>query len=103
MPNELMQHTLKTGGLPATDYEPIDPKAERKLLQKLDLVIWPVFFVIYMMSFLDRINISNARIQGMAAELDMLYTGMLSYTGFRHREIFSTRRPSSTQPLKQED
>jgi hypothetical protein len=64
--------TPKTGGLPATEYEPIDPKAERKLLLKLDLVIWPVFFMIYMMSFLDRINISNARIQGMAAELDML-------------------------------
>ncbi|KAJ6119017.1 Major facilitator superfamily domain general substrate transporter [Penicillium samsonianum] len=64
--------TPETGGLSATDDEPIDPKAERKLLLKLDLVIWPVFFVIYMMSFLDRINISNARIQGMAAELDML-------------------------------
>lgn len=58
-------------GLSATEYDPIDPKAERKLLLKLDLVIYPVFFVMYMMSFLDRINISNARIQGMEQELGL--------------------------------
>jgi hypothetical protein len=50
---------------------PIDPKTESKLVRKLDLVIFPTFFVIYMMSFLDRINISNARIQGMVADLDL--------------------------------
>lgn len=53
------------------DHCPIDATAERKLLLKLDFVIWPVFFIIYMMSFLDRINISNARIQGMAEDLDL--------------------------------
>jgi hypothetical protein len=51
---------------------PIDPKAESRLVRKLDLIIFPTFFVIYMMSFLDRINISNARIQGMVAELDLV-------------------------------
>jgi hypothetical protein len=50
---------------------PIDPVAERKLLLKLDLVLFPVFFVIYMMAFLDRINISNASIQGMTQELHL--------------------------------
>lgn len=49
----------------------IDPQAERKLLRKLDLILWPVFFVIYMMAFLDRINVSNAAIQGMTAELGL--------------------------------
>lgn len=49
---------------------PIDPKVERRLLMKLDLCIYPPLFVIYMMSFLDRINISNARIQGMTEEID---------------------------------
>jgi hypothetical protein len=51
--------------------EPIDPVAERRLLMKLDLIIFPVFFVVYMMAFLDRINISNASIQGLSAELDL--------------------------------
>ncbi|KAK0648095.1 major facilitator superfamily domain-containing protein [Cercophora newfieldiana] len=50
---------------------PIDPEAERGLLLKLDLMLWPVFFIIYMMAFLDRINISNAAIQGMTAELHL--------------------------------
>lgn len=50
---------------------PIDPAAERRLLLKLDLMLWPVFFVIYMMAFLDRINISNAAIQGLTAELHL--------------------------------
>ena len=51
--------------------EPIDPQAERRLLLKIDLMLWPVFFVIYMMAFLDRINISNAAIQGLTAELHL--------------------------------
>lgn len=49
----------------------IDPKAERKLLFKLDFCIYPTLFIIYMMSFLDRINISNARIQGMEEDLNL--------------------------------
>lgn len=49
----------------------IDPVAERKLLWKIDLMLWPVFFVIYVMAFLDRINISHAAIQGMTAELGL--------------------------------
>jgi hypothetical protein len=53
------------------DAAPIDPQAERRLVRKLDLVIFPVFFVVYMMAFLDRINISNANIQGMSAELHL--------------------------------
>ena len=54
-----------------TSDRPIDPEAERKLLLKLDLTLFPVFFVIYMMAFLDRINISNASIQGLTAELHL--------------------------------
>lgn len=49
----------------------IDPDAERRLLRKLDCTVYPILFIVYMMSFLDRINISNARIQGMAADLDL--------------------------------
>ncbi|KAJ3497870.1 hypothetical protein NLG97_g1567 [Lecanicillium saksenae] len=45
--------------------------AERRLIWKLDLIIFPIFFILYMMSFLDRINISNAKIQGMAEELNL--------------------------------
>ncbi|KAK9423014.1 putative Major facilitator superfamily domain-containing protein [Seiridium unicorne] len=46
-------------------------KAERKLLLKIDFYVYPILFVIYMLSFLDRINISNARIQGLSEDLDI--------------------------------
>lgn len=62
--------TPKTDGS-VTDDTYVDPKAESRLVRKLDMVIYPVFFVIYMMSFLDRINISNARIQGMVPDLEL--------------------------------
>ncbi|KPM43660.1 hypothetical protein AK830_g2876 [Neonectria ditissima] len=59
-------------GTPSSiDLGPIDPKVERRLLMKLDLCIYPPLFIIYMMSFLDRINISNARIQGLTEEIDL--------------------------------
>ncbi|KAI2617222.1 MFS general substrate transporter [Hypomontagnella submonticulosa] len=50
---------------------PLDVHAERRLLRKIDLHVWPILFVIYVLSFLDRINISNARIQGMAEDLEL--------------------------------
>jgi sugar phosphate permease len=60
-----------SGSVTSDELPPIDPAAERRLVRKLDLVIYPVFFVVYMMSFLDRINISNARIQKMDVELGL--------------------------------
>lgn len=68
----LENEKLADGDANASDSgKPIDHRAERKLLLKLDLMLWPVFFVIYMMAFLDRINISNAAIQGMTTELHL--------------------------------
>lgn len=49
----------------------IDPEAERRLVWKLDRYIYPPLYILYMMAFLDRINISNARIQGMVTDLDL--------------------------------
>ncbi|KAI0480070.1 major facilitator superfamily domain-containing protein [Xylariaceae sp. FL0804] len=48
-----------------------DADAERRLVRKLDLHVYPILFVIYVFSFLDRINISNARIQGLVEDLDL--------------------------------
>lgn len=49
----------------------IDPVAEKKLLRKIDARILPPLFVLFLLAFLDRTNIGNARIQGMTAELKM--------------------------------
>ncbi|PSN62452.1 MFS general substrate transporter [Corynespora cassiicola Philippines] len=49
----------------------IDPAAEKKLLRKLDLHILPPLFVLFLLAFLDRTNIGNARIQGLTEDLGM--------------------------------
>ncbi|KAL2130288.1 hypothetical protein VTI74DRAFT_6660 [Chaetomium olivicolor] len=46
-------------------------KQEARVVRKLDLNLMTLFFVLYMLAFLDRGNIGNARIAGMAAELGL--------------------------------
>lgn len=53
------------------DIEPIDQVAEKKLLLKCDLHVLPMISLLYMMAFIDRINIGNARIQGLEKDLHM--------------------------------
>lgn len=49
----------------------IDLVLEKKLVRKCDLHVVPVLFVLFLMSFLDRTNIGNARIQGLEKDLGM--------------------------------
>jgi hypothetical protein len=49
----------------------IDEEAVRRLRLKIDINLYPILFLIYALSFLDRINISNARIQGLTEELNL--------------------------------
>ncbi|KAH9884288.1 major facilitator superfamily domain-containing protein [Xylariomycetidae sp. FL2044] len=49
----------------------IDAEEEKKLIRKLDITVCPVLFCIYLLSFLDRANIGNARIQGMDEDLEL--------------------------------
>jgi len=55
----------------AIDAAAIDPAAEKKLLRKLDLHVLPVLWLLFMLAFLDRTNIGNAKIQGMIKDLDI--------------------------------
>ncbi|KAG9255500.1 major facilitator superfamily domain-containing protein [Emericellopsis atlantica] len=50
----------------------IDPVAERKLIRKLDLWIVPPVMLLYLLSFLDRVNIGNARLYGMEEDLGLV-------------------------------
>jgi len=49
----------------------IDHAAEKKLLLKIDLHLMPILFIVYMLAFLDRVNIGNAKIQGLTTDLKM--------------------------------
>jgi hypothetical protein len=51
--------------------EPIDKTIEKKLIRKIDFYLIPIFFLLLMAAFLDRINIGNARIIGLEKDLHM--------------------------------
>ncbi|KAJ6498956.1 MFS general substrate transporter [Mycena sanguinolenta] len=53
--------------------------AHAKILRKLDVHLLPFVSLLYLLSFLDRANIGNAKIAGMAKDADL--------TGFRYNTI----------------
>ena len=44
---------------------------ERALIRKLDYKLLPALTFLYLLSFLDRSNVGNARVEGLATDLDM--------------------------------
>ncbi|KAF7795872.1 hypothetical protein EIP86_007039 [Pleurotus ostreatoroseus] len=44
---------------------------ERKLLRKIDLRLVPVLCILYLLAFLDRVNISNASLFGLKQDLKL--------------------------------
>ncbi|KIX07473.1 uncharacterized protein Z518_02126 [Rhinocladiella mackenziei CBS 650.93] len=49
----------------------VEREREKKLLLKIDLHLIPILCLLLLCAFLDRINIGNARIQGLEADLGM--------------------------------
>ncbi|KAF2097855.1 MFS general substrate transporter [Rhizodiscina lignyota] len=49
-----------------------DPAIERKILRKLDFGILPVLWFLFLVSFVDRGNIGNAKIAGMTKDLHLV-------------------------------
>ncbi|KAL3420587.1 hypothetical protein PVAG01_07032 [Phlyctema vagabunda] len=44
---------------------------EKKLVRKIDLFLLPTIWLMYLLSYMDRTNIGNAKIAGMAKDLDL--------------------------------
>ncbi|KAL4782701.1 histidine phosphatase superfamily [Aspergillus varians] len=55
-----------------SDTAAIDEKAEKKLIRKMDMYILPFVVLLYLFSFLDRVNIGNARLYGMEEDLGLV-------------------------------
>lgn len=55
----------------AHDLLAVDQAAERKLVRKCDLHVLPMISLLYLLAFIDRINIGNAKIQGLEKDLNM--------------------------------
>jgi hypothetical protein len=54
-----------------SDLPPMDPAALKKLTRKCDLHVIPPLFVLFLLAFLDRTNIGNAKIQNLQAGLGL--------------------------------
>lgn len=57
---------------PETTIESFSHIDEKKVLRKLDLRLIPVLALLYLLSFLDRGNIGNAKIEGLQEDLGLL-------------------------------
>jgi len=53
------------------EYGPSDDPDDRKLLHKLDLHLIPTMTLLYLLSYLDRINIGQAKIDGLTQSLNL--------------------------------
>lgn len=51
--------------------EEFDTKSTKRLLRKIDFALIPFLSLLYLLSFLDRTNIGNARLAGLEASLGM--------------------------------
>lgn len=75
----------------------LDGINERALLRKIDWRLLPAVGILYLLSFLDRSNVGNARIEGLATDLHMTgnqyLTGLTLY--FIGYVIFEVRLPPS--------
>lgn len=54
------------------DFSMVD---EKKTLRKMDIRLIPVLAILYLLSFLDRGNIGNAKIQGLTTDLHLSADG----------------------------
>lgn len=48
-----------------------DTKRQKKLLRKIDWRLLPVLSLFYLISFMDRANIGNAKLQGLEEDLNL--------------------------------
>ncbi|PUU75817.1 major facilitator superfamily domain-containing protein [Tuber borchii] len=64
--------TIVSRSVASTDaIQPCQDTTERKLLAKIDLRLIPVLTILYILAFLDRVNISNAAIFGLREDLNL--------------------------------
>jgi hypothetical protein len=48
-----------------------DPKETKRILRKVDFRLIPTLAILYLLAFLDRSNIANAKVAGMNTELGL--------------------------------
>lgn len=64
-------------GVLGTEEREFTPLETKRLLRKLDWALLPLLSLLYLLSFLDRANIGNAKLAGLEKDLGM--TGKYDY------------------------
>ncbi len=49
----------------------VDKKLEKSVVRRLDCVVLPIVGMLYLLSIIDRSNVGNARVAGMAKDLNL--------------------------------
>lgn len=92
---EPVNQSAETSSIEKVDYEKavslhenssdevFDTNATKRLLRKMDWALLPFLALLYLLSFLDRANIGNARLAGLEESLNM--TGKWDYNVSRPR------------------
>lgn len=71
---------VRTGAeMDASDSPSIKGINEKALLRKLDYRLLPPLTLLYLLSFLDRSNVGNARLEGMTTDIKMCTFCVSSY------------------------
>ena len=67
-----IQSTINSGVLGAThEVISIDPEISRRIVRKYDFRLLSLFLLINLFSFIDRVNIGNARLLGLQKDLEL--------------------------------
>ncbi|KAF2195083.1 MFS general substrate transporter [Zopfia rhizophila CBS 207.26] len=66
---EVVPEEVEAANLPLA--QSIDPALEKRVVRKLDTHVVPLVMALYLLAFLDRSNIGNARIAGMEDDLEL--------------------------------
>lgn len=73
---EMVEQTHRDDSIPEKNLEDgfrryLDPILDKQTLRRLDLLLVPLVCSMYLLAFLDRANIGNARVAGLQTNLDM--------------------------------
>lgn len=63
--------TVSPGSASDTEHVGAFDVSEKALLRKIDWRLLPAVGILYLLSFLDRSNVANARVEGLADDLGM--------------------------------
>lgn len=67
----LSEKDVRTDQVHANDSSEFKGINEKALLRKLDYRLLPPLTILYLLSFLDRSNVGNARLEGMTDDINM--------------------------------